>query len=309
MLAHRIACGEYVKGELLPSINTLSAEHEVSRDTVFKAFLDLKERGFIGAAHGKGYYVMDKITNVLLLLDEYSPFKDTLYNSFVERLPGNYRVDLLFHQYNEKMFSNILRESLGRYAKYVVMNFHNEIFSDLLHQVDPGRLLLLDFGKFEKEDIPYVCQNFDENFKAALQEALSQFRKYRKLYLVFPKRSKHPLTSQRFFAEFCEENHFRYEIIESTFNRPLEKAEAYIVINLPDLVDLVKRSRCSNLTIGTVLGFLAYNDIASYEVIDKGITSISVDFGKMGELAADFVLEDRHIQTFLPTHLNLRGSL
>ena len=118
--------GKYKSDCTLPSINKLSREYQVSRDTVFKAFIDLKDRGIIDSTPGKGYYVTNKLTNILLLLDEYSPFKYSLYNSFIKKLSINYKVDLLFHQYNERLFNTILRESIGRYNKYIVMNFNNE---------------------------------------------------------------------------------------------------------------------------------------------------------------------------------------
>ncbi len=70
---------------------------------------------------------MNRQKNILLLLDEYSPFKDTLYNSII-RHSTRYKVDLWFHQYNEALFNAILRDSIGRYNKYVVMNFDNEKF-------------------------------------------------------------------------------------------------------------------------------------------------------------------------------------
>lgn len=160
-----ISMGVYKSGDSLPSINQLSQAYEVSRDTVFKAFLDLKERGIIDSTPGKGYYVVGRLKNVLLLLDEYSPFKYALYNSFVKRLSIRYKVDLLFHQYNERLFNTIIRESLGRYNKYIVMNFDNEKLSPNLYKINPSKLLLLlDFGKFEKEGFSYVCQDFDQGF-------------------------------------------------------------------------------------------------------------------------------------------------
>lgn len=61
-----------------------------------KLFLNLKERGIIDSTPGKGYYVVGRLKNVLLLLDEYSPFKYALYNSFVKRLSIRYKVDLRF---------------------------------------------------------------------------------------------------------------------------------------------------------------------------------------------------------------------
>ena len=99
---------EFREGDSLPSINQLSAQYGVSRDTVFKAFLDLRERGLIDSTPGKGYYVTSQVTNILLLLDEYTPFKEALYNSFIKHLPINYKVDLLFHQYNERLFNTII---------------------------------------------------------------------------------------------------------------------------------------------------------------------------------------------------------
>lgn len=125
-LSQAISRKEFLEGDSLPSINQLSAQYGVSRDTVFKAFLDLRERGLIDSTPGKGYYVTSQVTNVLLLLDQYTPFKEALYNSFVRHLPINYKVDLLFHQYNERLFNTILRESIGKYNKYIVMNFDNE---------------------------------------------------------------------------------------------------------------------------------------------------------------------------------------
>ena len=150
-LSQAISMKEFREGDSLPSINQLSAQYGVSRDTVFKAFLDLRERGLIDSTPGKGYYVTSQVTNILLLLDEYTPFKEALYNSFIKHLPINYKVDLLFHQYNERLFNTIIRESIGKYKKYIVMNFDNEKFSTALNKINPSRLLLLDFGKFEKD--------------------------------------------------------------------------------------------------------------------------------------------------------------
>ncbi|HOQ57570.1 MAG TPA: winged helix-turn-helix domain-containing protein, partial [Bacteroidales bacterium] len=56
-LRQAIAQGEYKEGEMLPSINKLSAELNLARDTVFKAFQELKLSGAIQSAPTKGYYV------------------------------------------------------------------------------------------------------------------------------------------------------------------------------------------------------------------------------------------------------------
>ena len=210
---------------------------------------------------------------------------------------------------SERLFRNIIRESLGRYSKYIVMNFHNEIFSDILNQIGSDHLLLLDFCKFEKGDLSYIAQDFDEGFYFGLVQARSQFLKYRKLILVFPSDSKHPQGSKDYFIRFCNELGRDYEIIESVANRPLRPYEAYLVFSMPDLVELIKRVRAHGARIGQDIGVLAYNDNPSFEVIDNGITSLSVDFCEMGRMAAEFVLDNRSVRLTLPTRLRLRNSL
>ena len=269
-LSQAISRKEFLEGDSLPSINQLSAQYGVSRDTVFKAFLDLRERGLIDSTPGKGYYVTSQVTNVLLLLDQYTPFKEALYNSFVKHLPINYKVDLLFHQYNERLFNTIIRESIGKYNKYIVMNFDNEKFSTALNKINPARLLLLDFGKFEKEKYFYICQDFDESFYQALLALKERMHRYRQIVFLFSKGLKHPQSSKDYFIRFCEEQGFSYEIQEDIENLVVRKETAYIAIKQQDVVKAVKQGRLEGLKCGKDFGLLAYNDIPSYEVIDEG---------------------------------------
>src|SRR5688572_11414929 len=43
--------------DVLPSINDLSFEYEISRDTAEKGYKYLKKKGIAGAVPGKGYYI------------------------------------------------------------------------------------------------------------------------------------------------------------------------------------------------------------------------------------------------------------
>lgn len=308
-LSQAISMKEFREGDSLPSINRLSAQYGVSRDTVFKAFLDLRERGLIDSTPGKGYYVTSQVTNILLLLDQYTPFKEALYNSFIRRLPINYKVDLLFHQYNERLFNTIIRESIGKYKKYVVMNFDNEKFSAALTKINPARLLLLDFGKFEKGKYFYICQDFDGAFYGALLSLKEKMQKYNRMIFLFSKGLKHPQSSKEYFTRFCQEQGFLCEVQEDIENLTICKGVAYIAIKQQDVVKVVKQGRLEGLKCGKDFGLLAYNDIPSYEVIDEGITSLSIDWEMMGNEAANFVLNNVTVQKFLPTEVRLRKSL
>ena len=309
LISQAISMREFLEGDSLPSINELSRRYGVSRDTVFKAFSDLRERGIIDSTPRKGYFVTGQVTNVLLLLDQYTPFKETLYNSFAKHLPVNYKVDLLFHQYNERLFSTIVRESVGKYNKYVVMNFDNERFSASLNKISPARLLLLDFGKFEKERYSYVCQDFDESFYGALQRLDDRFSSYRKFVFLFPSSLKHPQSSKDYFFRFCQDYNLSGSVEEDIENLKVEKDTAYLAIKHQDVVKVVKQGRLAGLKCGKDFGLLAYNDIPSYEVIDEGITALTIDWEQMGNEVARFVLDNAVVQKYLPTEVRLRNSL
>ena len=309
-ISNDISMGKYKPGDGLPSINDLVRDYKVSRDTVFKALADLKERDLIDSNPGKGYYVVNRHKNILLLLDEYSPFKDVLYNSIVSNLPSQYKVDLWFHQYKESLFNKILRESIGRYNTYVVMNFDNEKFSDYLYRIDSSRLLLLDFGKFDKKDYSYICQDFDEAFYAALEKLGDKLKRYRKVVLFYPKGLKHPRSVCDYLHQYCEAHNLEDEVYErKVTDYEIKPDEVYIAFRQTEVVEIIKKSRAAGLECGKDFGLIAYNDTPAYEVIDKGITTLSIDHRKMGLDAAEFILTGKPVHEYLSTEVHERGSL
>ena len=302
--------GYLSEGDNLPSINETSAQYKISRDTVFKAYQELKRIGLIDSTPTKGYYVVGKVNKVLLLLDNYSAFKQDLYRRFVENLPQNYKVDLLFHQYNERLFNTIVRESIGLYSMYVVMNFSDNQFSESLKAIPANKLLLLDFGNFEKSDYSYVCQNFNESLYDSLFAHKELLHKYHKLTFVFPEEICHPISAVEYFEKFCMDQNFDFEIVRKTADwKVIEKGTLYLSILHEDLAKIIKEADIAGLKIGSDVGLIVYNEDPILEVIKNGISSISIDFGLMGEMAAQFVKSREIVQMYLPTRLNVRGSL
>lgn len=302
--------GKLLYGDNLLSINEASAKYNVSRDTVFKAYRQLKQSGLIDSTPTKGYFVKGEVNRVLLLLDTYSSFKQNLYHRFAANLPENYKVDLIFHQYNERLFETIVRESIGKYSMYVVMNFSNEQFSNSLRKIPENKLLLLDFGHFEKSEYSYICQDFYDSFYNCLVAAKESILKYKKFVFVFPEELCHPISSIDSFVKFCEEYQIGYEIIRKEAEwRGVEEDGLYLTILTEDLVKIIKDADRLNLEIGSKIGIIAYNDDPILEVIKNGISSISIDFGLMGEKAANFVTTKEPIQEYIDTKMIIRGSI
>ena len=189
------------------------------------------------------------------------------------------------------------------------MNFDNEKFSTALNKINPSRLLLLDFGKFEKDKYSYICQDFDDSFYLALFTLKERMQKYLQIVFLFSKGLKHPQSSKEYFTRFCEKEGFLHEIQEDIENLTVRKGTVYIAIKQQDVVKVVKQGRLAVLKCGKDFGLLAYNDIPSYEVIDEGITSLSIDWEMVGNEAANFVLNNVPIQKYMPTEVRLRKSL
>jgi len=302
--------GKLQVGDNLLSINDASTKYKVSRDTIFKAYNELKRLGVIDSTPQKGYFVKDEVNRILLLLDNYSSFKQNLYHSFTGNLPENYKVDLIFHQYNEHLFETIVSESIGRYSMYVVMNFSNDKFSESLTAIPTNKLLLLDFGNFNKNGFSYICQDFSKALYDSLMQGMADLKKYQKLVFFFPEDLRHPHSSKAYFEKFCSENGFEFEIIRKNSEwKNVEKSSAYLCILTEDLVKVIKEADANNFEIGKDVGLIVYNDDPVLEVIKNGISSISIDFGLMGEKAAQFVKTKEAIQEYLPTKLIKRGSI
>lgn len=306
-ISQAISCRDYAPGQALPSINSLSRQHHVSRDTVFKAFMALKKMGVVDSTPAKGYYVSNAVVNVLLLLDTYSPFKYELHNALTLSLPKNYKVELYFHQYSEENFNRIVTESIGRYNLYLIMNYRNDVYSEVLDRIDSSKLLLLDFGKFEKKHLAYVCQGFDSTLYDCLSQGQHLFAKYNKIRFVFPDGSEHPDSCLPYFEKFCRDFGFPCEVSRTVGT--IEEGTAYLLVNHSHLVDIVKDLRGRGLQLGQDVGVVVINDEPMFEIIGAGITAISTDFQAMGRIASEFIKTRRRLQVYVPTQLLIRSSL
>ena len=305
-----ISQGEFKEGEILPSINQISTRYNVARDTAFKAFQELKMSGVIQSATTKGYFVSSSVNNILVLLDIFSAYKNDLYNALTKNIKPNNHLDLYFHHYNEDHFNSVIKNSVGKYNRYLIMNLKNDEYSNVLDLVDKSKILFLDFGGFNKDGFAYVCQDFDTSLYDCLKSGLNLFKKYRKLNFVLPLSIKHPRGGVRYFNQFCDENGFDRALIErNILKTDFVKGNAYLIVSHADLIEAVKICRSKGLKLGEDVGIVTYNDAPMLEVIENGITAISVNFKQMGVLAASFINNNEHIQTYVPTRLIVRGSL
>lgn len=297
------------KGDLLPSVNAICKTNQLSRDTVFKAYSILKDQKTIESVPNKGYYVSGETRKVLLVLDTFKAYKEVLYHSFVNNLPDNVITDLQFHHYNIDVFKTIINNSIGKYYKYVVMNFDDEEVAPVLSAISKDKLLLIDWNIKADKTNNYVFQDFGGAFYGALTQATDLFRKYKKLQFVYPDFTNHPKETVDFFQKFCKDFEFPYEIITDAKKFRIEKDVAYISVSDRILGYFLEQCKAKDYEPGKDVGFLSYNETPMKKFIYKGISVVSTDFEELGTKAAAFITHDEDTQCYVPTNLIVRESL
>lgn len=297
------------KGDLLPSVNSICNNNKLSRDTVFKAYSILKDQRIIESVPNKGYYVAGETRKVLLVLDTFKAYKEVLYHSFVNNLPENIITDVQFHHYNIENFKTIINNSVGKYYKYVVMNFDHKEVASVLTTIPNDKLLLIDWNIHSKAKNNYVFQDFGKAFYDSLKEAVDLFRKYEDIYFIYPNFTNHPPETLTFFKIFCEEFAFNYKIINDPRAFIIEKNKAYIGVSDRMLGEFLEQCREKDFEPGVDVGFLSYNETPMKKFIYKGISVVSTDFKALGSKAAEFITKGEPTQLYVPTQLILRDSL
>ena len=253
--------GHYKKGDRIFSINELSNEHFLSRDTVQKAYELLEKEKIIEGIRGKGFYInrtdIVHYHKVLLLFNKISNYKKMIYTSFLQTLGKKAKVDLKIYHSSTRLFTDIVESALGEYDYYVIMpHFYEDIEEayDAIQKIPNEQLIVLDKDlTYANQNQTYsaVYQDFQRDIGEALESGLSTLNKYNKLTLVFPKIPYYPYEIVIGFRNFCMQNNFQYRIInEINPYDDISVKEAFIVIEETDLVNLIKICRSSKTKSG-----------------------------------------------------------
>jgi DNA-binding transcriptional regulator YhcF (GntR family) len=300
------------RNDKLPSVNKISLEFSISRDTVLLAFDELKKRGIIYSILGKGYYVKSEDFSYeqrfFLLFDELNIFKEDIYNSFLNAVGEKAQIDIFFHHFNIGTFKKLINESNGNYSKYIIMPTNVAGAASVIKTLPKNDVYILDQTNQELADYPSVHQNFVKDMYEALLTGKEKLNKYQKLILVFPG-LKEPLGMVEGFEKFCGDYSFSSEIIPGFENRIIREGEVYIIPSDRDLVNVLEQSKIQNLKIVEDFGIISYNDTPLKKVVESGITTISTNFNIMGTLLANMVLENRKEQIENESSLIIRNSL
>ena len=304
---------KYIRiGDRIPSINQVCTSCMLSRDTVMMAYNELKSLGIISSRQGKGYYVestdLKLEEKVFLLFDELNSFKEDLYNALVESLDSSASVDVFFHNFNYQVFRNQIIEAAGKYTTYVIMPASFDNIGHLIQKLPSDKVFILDRMKPELTGYPGIYQDFDADTYDGLVAANSHLGKYRRLVLIHPG-GKEPQERVAGFRRFCQDFHFENRIVRSLNDIRPALYDVFLVPSDRALVELVKVAWECEFTIGEKFGIISFNDSMLKEVVAGGITTISTDFPRMGQLLSSMITERQPMQLKNSSSLILRNSL
>lgn len=296
-------------GDPLPSVNTIIKQSGLSRDTIVKSYNLLKRRGIIESYPQKGYFVTCNTGRIFLFLDTFKAYKEVLYDSFRKNVSKDFAIDLHFHHYDIDLFEKLITDSLGKYSKYVIMNFNHKRIKDIISLIDPSKLLIIDWGIDTPVGASSVIQNFDKSFESVLNSAATKLKKYTRFILIYPNYTYHPEVTLNAFMRFCKTQNVVSEVITHIENINPQKGDLYISVSdraLALLLDIVDEK---NFIIGEDVGIISYNETPMKKYIQSGISVVSTDFKEMGKHVAQFVTSNETVNIEIPTELIIRKSI
>ncbi len=311
-----IETGIFKQGQRIPSINETSEELLLSRDTVEKAYVCLKNKGVLLSVRGKGYYVnhtnVHKKLKVALIFNKLSNYKRSIYYSFKEKLGNKACLDVFIYNYDIQEFEEIIDNNLTHYDYYVILpHFKKETedVSRVIRKIPEEKVLIVDRYTEALKKYPIVYQEYEKDIQTALTCGLELIRKYKQINLIFPEGDYYPKYIKRGFRIFCQINNLAHSVIDRPIEKEVRKNEAYVIISDDDLYEFIKILRRFGWNTGKEIGVVAYNENPVKEILEDGITTISTNHDEIGRLAAEMILSRNFRRIKSPFEFIQRNSL
>lgn len=306
-----ILSGVYKKGTHLPSMTEIATYTGMSKETVKRALVALRDKGYIASCPGKGYYVSrdaDEIPlhlNILMILGRLDIFKQLLVDSFTSALMGKAEVKIVLHNGDVDHLETCLEQYLDTYDYYVVSP-HFSIddstqmrVAKILGRVPNRKLIMLDHcNHFMSGRFGAVYQDFKNDPVKGLCEGLDRLASAKCLNAVVLPSSRYGEWVLQGVKTFCMQHDVPLTVLDA-FPERMEAGEVFLLQTgqltneLAEFDEILKRN---GMKVGKDIGLISYNDVPLNAVVLGGLTTISTDFVEMGRLAAEMILNGKMVK-------------
>lgn len=315
-----IRSGALKPGEQVPSMNDFALQLGISKETVKKTYVILREKGLLIPQQGKGFYVAEASDaskpRVLVLFDKLSIYKEVLYNSLAEELGDKADLTILTHNQNLDLFTYYLNNALDRYDYYVISpHFPLDEKSQaaalkLISRVPNRKLIMVDHWlQSYTGNYGAVYQDFENDVYDGLKQGLDKLAGTSLKVITLPSSLYGPMICKG-VDRFCLEFGIPVEYMTSAPDH-INENETYLVINSQldsGLAALARRIKEQNLEVGKDVFIISYNEFDLNEVVLNGLTTISTDFKQMGHTAAMMILNRKSWKVHCDFKMTRRGT-
>ncbi|MDE3213771.1 MAG: GntR family transcriptional regulator [Bacteroidota bacterium] len=304
-------------GDNLPSINELSTELDIARDTVERGYKHLRELGVLDSIPRRGFFIKSpgpsRPLKIFLLFNKLSEHKKKIYDAFYKTLGEEALIDFYIYHNDFSLFKRLILERSPDYTHCVIIPHFlesGEHAFELINTIPKDQLVILDkLVEGVTGEFAAAYENFENDIYSALKEALVPLSKYRTIKIIFPPHSYYPPEIIHGCRKFCQEHDFSYAVVDNIQDEIIREGVVYISVMEKDLVTLIEKVLEAQLRVGQQVGIISYNEIPLKKIILDGITTISTDFEEMGKMAASLILTHSKSHVEVPFFLNLRSSL
>jgi len=302
-IQYLIEVGIFQKGDYVPSLNDLSSELNISKETVKKAYSILRQKNFLESTQGKGYHISfddNHKIKILLILDRLGTYKQTMFNSFSDTLGTHAQITIRLHNQDITSFESFLEDSLDHFDYYVITS-HFPLTRDIqqralnaLKKVPNRKLILLDHNLSKlKGNFGSIYQDYEQDIYDGLQQGLVSLKTFQKLNIISMPGSLYAPYLHNGIKKFCSNYDIQYEFHSEVNPAKINKNEVFLILNGQldnELIELVEAAKSKGYGIGSEIGIISYNESPLNKIIINGLTVLSTDFEQMGKLAAKMII-------------------
>ncbi|MGB3799021.1 MAG: winged helix-turn-helix domain-containing protein [Lewinella sp.] len=271
----------------LPSINRLSARYDLSRDTVRKAYLELKRNNLVHGVRGKGYYVSplinaDRRTGTLALLER--PGQDSLQwqLEIIAADPDTTEIEFQYHHGNCEVLQHLAESRAREFDRVIVCgSFAGTRPEKLLRALDACPASRTSVFLDDGTDFPVKEPGFDILWKdilyRALHDCVAALKEVSQLNLCFAETTELPKRMLPGFQRFCIDQGKRGMILLPEEELHPQPGRGYILTEPWQLARLLNQINQQGLADDPAIAVLYVGHDPALEIIGGGITSLEVD--------------------------------
>lgn len=270
----------------LPSINDLSARYNLSRDTVRKAYLELKRNNLVQGVRGKGYFVRavphrQREERWLLLTKGPGGETDDLVTQIKTATTASVPVNVDYHHGAAPDLERFLTPRAGDFSRIIVAGSFDAAAADVVKRFPAGKTLHISEDPVTGCNLPNgLVIDRGEMLYRALRQCNETSTGLQRLYLGFCGNVSVAKQLLPGFQRFCITAGKRGRLLSEFGVIEPTSGSLYVVSDPWELSILLDRTARTALSPGREVKVLYVGRHTGLEALAGGITSLHADLSE-----------------------------